>query len=1649
MRMPDFDDPDDRHEEAEQSSPSDMGQPPDLACEQQQQLPWEQQQQQQHSSSHHSARCKRTPRQRQANEDERVPPASRNPDEPAFWIESINASGWQGAKDLVLDAGPEVRAVFVQEHKIADATEASAALSRMGWHSAWTPAVRGEGGGWSAGTAVLVRHVHGVRAVLPIYEGRAVACLVDVEQGRTMCLAAVYGKTGEGPNGSTNQGLHERLRQLASDMEEQQIPLIMGGDWNLEPTTLCKLPWVRHHKLHMVYEGLQQKTCKLPGKKGKLLDYFVVSSNAVATVASTCVRRDVPMTPHSPVRLVLAKEWAQQFTQGLGAAQPLPKDRLIGPPLPPPCYAEARKRALQARKMAAHSTSRREVGRAMFFATKLWAQQAAQEIAGKAVGTQQMQPSLYGQTPKLRQRRVVPKCSPGLTSRLRRAYDQRWCREVVAQLRSLAGSSSSSSSSNSRQEDPTAQQNAEEASSIAAASAQRVQQTAEGEAGGERQLLIKVGEVATAIAQAWCSGRGGATAEALLAQLHEDIPAYDEASAPDDSVEAAREAGWRSWATEATIGGASKGHAWTKLPEHWRPTVVTTQEGPTSAPQAVAHSQEQAFKTKWGASHTAVEARPLPKPCDRTALARLSPAQLREVSSSFPKKTAFGTDGFHVTHYAWLGDEALETLSTLFQAMEYSRRPPAQWMTMKTPLLPKKEAGKFRAIAVMTSAMRIWGRARRDICDEWEAKHDRAYFAAGAGRRPLAAVWRAALRAERGGQEARGQVCGMVCHDLESFYDNIQHDELRRAAKKHGMSETLLDTALALYTGPRFLAVDGFGASGYLYSDRGVMAGCSCCTTWAKLATIDPMDSVTEQWPNDKVEIDIYIDDVAMRATGSREQVPRWLGQATATLIEEMGQRGIPLADGKTAVAASDASVGRQLCGAMGVPLGEDKGRRLTFLGGDFAAGLARRQWQRTSAARKRRRAMAARTSRVARLRRAGGGHQTRTIVVAGLLPQGTYAAEVHGLSDGEWRQARFAGLAASGGTGNGQSWRRRLLIEGDASTSAMCSPLVAWTAELWAAQAGRPGAIHLGELLASWQAGERRNVQRWSSARGPVDAVRLTMRRLSWEWDGPWRWRDDMGATLDLMILSPAMVKQLAAAAARRALERQVGERLRAQGWQGATGAMSAAAIQRTLNSKDLNSKEKGSLRSLVSGSLWTQTRLDAGGYDTSRLCPLCEQAEDTVHHRLWYCRATDDLRQDKQELTSKARAAGPDSAIFNLGGLIVTPADDKPKACDAQLSVMDTETIFLADRGTVFIDGSASTQGIPELRRAAWAAVQIDDHTGEEVTSIQGTVPAAWPQTAQAAEHCAMLEAATRAAPTTVFVGDCAGVVNECRRLQTRRGTRAWERMSYGGVWRRASQSQAVPALAAMLKVAAHQAWQHMEDSIAKARARGNDRADQLAKQALKFHRQWAKTEYDEVDRQWEQALAIATLSGQAIARWPKAKRSERRQRTVQEQEATAARRETRMAAREEQRRQTMHSQAAAAETHLWSDWRGHLRCIHCGTSKHGAAAKLPCPDEQPKVCTIADKARDQGHVKLLAAAVLAPSGHCASALVICGHCGAFSQGRHTSSRLDGPCIPTKSGAYMLDRVRRGRHPRWKDHSVSGLAPLQHADADEESST
>ncbi len=53
----------------------------------------------------------------------------------------------------------------------------------------------------------------------------------------------------------------------------------------------------------------------------------------------------------------------------------------------------------------------------------------------------------------------------------------------------------------------------------------------------------------------------------------------------------------------------------------------------------------------------------------------------------------------------------------------------------------------MRPIALFAAMYRLWGKCRRPVADQWEAAHDRAFFAMGTGRIATDAVWRAAVNA--------------------------------------------------------------------------------------------------------------------------------------------------------------------------------------------------------------------------------------------------------------------------------------------------------------------------------------------------------------------------------------------------------------------------------------------------------------------------------------------------------------------------------------------------------------------------------------------------------------------------------------------------------------------------------------------------------------------------------------------------------------------------------------------------------------------------------------------------------------------------------------------------------------------------------------
>ena len=243
-------------------------------------------------------------------------------------------------------------------------------------------------------------------------------------------------------------------------------------------------------------------------------------------------------------------------------------------------------------------------------------------------------------------------------------------------------------------------------------------------------------------------------------------------------------------------------------------------------------------------------------------------------------------------HIAWLCDAALEGLATIYEAMELASAIPAQWHHMLAPLIPRKAPGAFRAIGVFACPVRLWAKWRGGgVCQQWEDTYGSdACFAASPGKHPLTPVWRAAVRAE-GRRE--GEVAGAAFLDLAAFFDSIHRDRLMAEAERWSFPMVVARLAMALYAGPRRLQAGDFGTN-TVWARKGIMPGCSLCTKFAKLAVMSAMKKVQTQQA--QVDMCIFIDDIPLTATGTRDQVLKGIGRAADQLQQELAPMGCVVA---------------------------------------------------------------------------------------------------------------------------------------------------------------------------------------------------------------------------------------------------------------------------------------------------------------------------------------------------------------------------------------------------------------------------------------------------------------------------------------------------------------------------------------------------------------------------------------------------------------------------------------------------------------------------------------------------------------------------------------------------------------------------------
>ncbi len=102
-----------------------------------------------------------------------------------------------------------------------------------------------------------------------------------------------------------------------------------------------------------------------------------------------------------------------------------------------------------------------------------------------------------------------------------------------------------------------------------------------------------------------------------------------------------------------------------------------------------------------------------------------------------------------------------------------------------------------------------------------------------------------------------------------------------------------------------------------MYAERGIIAGCSFATILVKIFYMRKLDAMVEEVPR-SVNIDAYIDDLALSAEGPRSKVAADIIKAHDIMRRVLTvELGCSLAQHKAAIVASDREVGRRIATAL------------------------------------------------------------------------------------------------------------------------------------------------------------------------------------------------------------------------------------------------------------------------------------------------------------------------------------------------------------------------------------------------------------------------------------------------------------------------------------------------------------------------------------------------------------------------------------------------------------------------------------------------------------------------------------------------------------------------------------------------------------
>ena len=224
------------------------------------------------------------------------------------------------------------------------------------------------------------------------------------------------------------------------------------------------------------------------------------------------------------------------------------------------------------------------------------------------------------------------------------------------------------------------------------------------------------------------------------------------------------------------------------------------------------------------------------------------------------KKKAPGPDGWTCQFLKDLDEAGVQGLMEQMIEWERQGRLPGQLCVTLVTMLAKNDKIE-RPIGLTHYAYRAWARARWPLCEKWarEFAQNTPWDKAKKGVSSLDVALARIIRHETA--RARKQ-CGVtLLLDIEAFYENIQHEKLISQGLQHQFPAVVLNGAMDLYQGPRYIEGEGV-LSAPIRCTQGIIAGCPFAPGLSTLM-IHPI--IQPMWSKKGIRhIDVWLDDIGI-----------------------------------------------------------------------------------------------------------------------------------------------------------------------------------------------------------------------------------------------------------------------------------------------------------------------------------------------------------------------------------------------------------------------------------------------------------------------------------------------------------------------------------------------------------------------------------------------------------------------------------------------------------------------------------------------------------------------------------------------------------------------------------------------------------------